>query len=45
MVVSLASSTFRNILHIDGVVCGFVKSAEGGGGVADVIEEPHSAGW
>jgi hypothetical protein len=44
MVVSLASSTLRNILHIDGAVCGFVKSAEGGGGVADVIEEPPLGG-
>jgi hypothetical protein len=44
MVVSLASSTFRNILHIDGAVCGFVKSAESGGGVADIIEEPPLGG-
>jgi hypothetical protein len=40
MLVSLAGSLTRNILHIDGVVCGLIKSAEGGGGVADVIEEP-----
>jgi hypothetical protein len=40
MVVSLARFIAGNILHIDGMMCGLVKSPEGGGGFADVIEEP-----
>jgi hypothetical protein len=45
MVVSLAGFIARNILHIDGAMCGSLISVEGGAAFADVIEEPHSAGW
>jgi hypothetical protein len=45
MVVSLAVMIAGHVLYIDGVLCGRVMSPEGGGGVADVIEEPPSAGW
>ena len=33
-----------HLLEVDGSICGYVASAEGGWGTADVIEEPSSPG-